>query len=402
MSDPVSYKEHFSRFIAAAPGRLHFAAHSHHLWPDVTFDAQAACWQDAARLADRKWDRIFGEIIPDTQRRIAAVLGLSDPATLAFAPNTHEFLRRLLSCLPAGRPGRILCSDGEFHSFTRQVARLEEEGLLQVTRVPVEPFGDFAGRFVEAAGKGVDGRGAAAGGFDMVYVSQVFFNSGFAIDALDDFVGQLAKEDALLVVDGYHGFLARATDLSGIEGKAFYLSGGYKYAMAGEGVCFLHAPPGLCARPRDTGWYAAFGALEQPGGGAVAYAGDARRFLGATFDPVGLYRQRAVLAWLADLGLTAADIHDHALRLQCLFLEELDRKAPSCLPLGSLLLDPRRVPCGNFLTFDLGAAAAGALHGRLLDADIITDYRGGRLRFGFGLYQDAAEVVQLVDRLAGL
>ena len=26
------------------------AAHSHHLWPDVTFEAQMAAWQDAAAL----------------------------------------------------------------------------------------------------------------------------------------------------------------------------------------------------------------------------------------------------------------------------------------------------------------------------------------------------------------
>src|SRR3546814_15458521 len=66
--------------------------------------------------------------------------GLDDASSLAFAPNTHDFLRRLLSCLPVGRPPRILTSDGEFHSFTRQAARLEEEGLAAVTRVPVEPF----------------------------------------------------------------------------------------------------------------------------------------------------------------------------------------------------------------------------------------------------------------------
>ena len=32
----MSYKKHFSRALEAHPGRLHFAAHSHHLWPDVT------------------------------------------------------------------------------------------------------------------------------------------------------------------------------------------------------------------------------------------------------------------------------------------------------------------------------------------------------------------------------
>ncbi len=31
------------------PERLHLAAHSHHLWPDASFDGQVECWDDAAR-----------------------------------------------------------------------------------------------------------------------------------------------------------------------------------------------------------------------------------------------------------------------------------------------------------------------------------------------------------------
>jgi len=44
---------HFSRSREADPGRLHFAAHSHHPWPDTTQAAHAAYWLDAAQLLDR-------------------------------------------------------------------------------------------------------------------------------------------------------------------------------------------------------------------------------------------------------------------------------------------------------------------------------------------------------------
>ena len=40
----MSYKHLFRRFLDANPERLHFAAHSHHLWPDVTFEAQQQAW----------------------------------------------------------------------------------------------------------------------------------------------------------------------------------------------------------------------------------------------------------------------------------------------------------------------------------------------------------------------
>ncbi|MBX6746005.1 MAG: aminotransferase, partial [Acetobacteraceae bacterium] len=48
-------------------------------------------------------------------------------------------MQRILSCLRVHRTPRLLTTDGEFHSFARQVARLEEEGLLAVTRIPSEP-----------------------------------------------------------------------------------------------------------------------------------------------------------------------------------------------------------------------------------------------------------------------
>ena len=40
----MSFKALFSRSLGADPERLHFAAHSHHLWPDASFAGQvAAC-----------------------------------------------------------------------------------------------------------------------------------------------------------------------------------------------------------------------------------------------------------------------------------------------------------------------------------------------------------------------
>ena len=56
----MSFKKLFSRSLLADPERLHFAAHSHHLWPDASFDGQVDAWNDAAWLADRKWERIIG------------------------------------------------------------------------------------------------------------------------------------------------------------------------------------------------------------------------------------------------------------------------------------------------------------------------------------------------------
>jgi len=383
----LSYKAHFQRFLEADPARLHFAAHSHHLWPDVTFAAQERCWLDAARLADRKWERIFGEVIPSVQRGVARILNLSRPADIVFAPNTHSLLNRLLSCLTPGRPLQVLTTDGEFHSLTRQLRRLEEDGLARIDWLAVEPFDDFAERFAAAA---------AGGGYDLVYVSQVFFNSGFALSDLGALVAAVPDPETFVAVDGYHGFLALPSDLATIEARAFYLAGGYKYAMAGEGAAFLHAPPGIGARPRDTGWYAAFGALESGEGARIGYGKDGSRFLGATFDPSGLYRLDAVLGWLAEQGLDATAIHTHALALQKSFLTGLGGLNLAALHPGQLVV-PEATRRGNFLTFR--TAAAGEIYDKLLARNVITDHRADRLRFGFGLYQDDNDVARLCEVL---
>jgi selenocysteine lyase/cysteine desulfurase len=371
----------FSHFLGAEPGRLHFAAHSHHPWPDVTRAAQLEAWDTAARLQDGKWDLVLGPVWEEARRRVAGVLDLPDPATLCFAPNTHEFVVRILSALPE-RP-RVLTTTGEFHSFNRQMARLEEEGLVRVTRVPAEPGTEVPARLAEAA------RGEK---FDLVWVSQVFFNSGFAAGA-DKLAAAAGDGGAALVIDGYHGFMALPTSLAAVADRAFYLAGGYKYAMAGEGACFLHAPPGWLPRPRNTGWFAAFGDLSGPQTG-VPFARNGMRFMGATFDPSGLFRLVAALRWLEARGVSVADIHAHAHALQARFVEGLAGTGLDPARLVVPLAEPRR---GNFLCFDLPDAEAWSA--KLGARKVVTDRRGSRLRFGFGPYQTAAEVEALLDRL---
>jgi kynureninase len=376
---------HFSRY-RAAPGRIHLAAHSHHYWPDVTREAQLLAWDDACLHADEKWGPVFTEVIPAVQRGIAAMLHLPDPGSIAFAPNTHDFVRRLLSALP-DKP-RILTSDGEFHSFSRQAARLEEEGLIDVERVPHEPVATFPARLRAAA---------ARGGHHMVFVSQVLFNAGCTSGDLAALAAATPDPATLVVIDGYHGFMALPTDLSAIAARVFYIGGGYKYAMAGENVCFMHCPPGYAPRPRDTGWFAAFGALTAKQQG-VPYGEDGSRFWGATFDPVGFYRQRAVFDWMESVGLTVEAVHAHALALQARFLAGIERSGVDALKQARLVTPMDTMQRGHFLTFE--TPAAGDVYKRLLERRIITDVRGDRIRFGFGVYQTAADIDGAVQAIA--
>lgn len=381
----MTYKTLFSRALSLDPERLHFAAHSHHLWPDASFDGQVRAWAEANQFADRKWDLIFGEVVPEAQRHVAQELRLPSPDTVVFAPNTHDLLLRIVSGLER-KPARILSTDGEFHSFRRQGERWEEAGEAVITRIPLHPFETFDDRFVEAA------RG---GGFDLIVVSQVFFRTGQTFRRIADLAALADPAGPWVVVDGYHGFMAAPTDLSAVADRIFYVAGGYKYAMSGEGVCFLHAPPGFCPRPVITGWFAEFGDLEGPPGG-VQYRADGGRFWGATFDASALYRFNGVRRMLDEAGLTTADVAVHARGLMQAF-----QSAAAAGEAGRLqdaeLLNPvtDETVRARFLAFR--HKDAQAWRKRLLDADVVTDVRDDVIRFGFGLYQDDADLRRLIE-----
>ena len=373
----------FSRSVGRKDAPLHAAAHNHHPWPDVSHDAQIAAWNEAAQLLDRKWDRIYDHVIPEAQNHIARQLNLPDPTTIAFGPNTHSFVLRLLSCLPT--PARILTTDSEFMSFARQVARLEEDGLVTVTRIPVRPFGDFEARFSQAA---------ADGTYDLVFFSHAFFDSGYAIADPAAIVRAVRRDEALVAIDGYHAFMARPVDISSIAARAFYLAGSYKYAMAGEGCCFLHCPPGYGARPRDTGWFAGFSGLEARGG-SVFYPADGSRFLGATFDLSALYRFNAVQNWLLRENFSVPEMLGHVRVLEQHFLAAIAGGRHSISP--TMLCVPNAKLRGRFLAFATPEAAK--IVTRLAEQNIIADHRGDILRIGFGIYHGEHEVGRLTDAL---
>ncbi|MBR0551035.1 aminotransferase class V-fold PLP-dependent enzyme [Stakelama marina] len=377
----TSYKHLFQRSLGAAPDRLHFAAHSHHLWPDASYVGQLAAWQDAARLADRKWERVMGELWPAAQRHVADELALPDPETVVFAGNTHDFLIRIASAI-SRRPLRILTSEGEFHSFRRQAARWVEAGEAVVDTLPAD----------EHIVAGMVARAGAAE-YDLILVSDVMFGSGMVTAGIEQLAALARPEGPWVVIDGYHSFMAVERSLEAIADKVFFLAGGYKYAMAGEGVGILHAPPGYGARPVVTGWYAEFDDLSLPPG-SVGYAPDARRFLGATFDPSGLYRFVAVRDMLRDEGLTTAAINSHAAMLKDRFLDGL-KGTP--LADAQILNPPGDGPQARFLA--LRCANAQDWQARLMAEDVVTDVRGDVLRIGFGLYQDEADVDALLGVL---
>jgi selenocysteine lyase/cysteine desulfurase len=375
-------KHHYQRFINANPGLQHYACHSHHYWPDVTRQAVLDYWDDAAALVDHKWDRFFSDRVPRLQQYIADLLNTGQPEQIAFAGNTHELLYRVLSSLDVSKPVSIVTTDSEFHSFTRQVNRLDELSNVTVHRVPAEPFDSFEARFIEQVNR-VDP--------ELVFFSEVFFNSGVAVDSVADIVNQINRQDAIVMVDGYHAFCALPIDIASVKQRIFYLAGGYKYAQGGEGVCFMHCPKNILLRPMYTGWFAEFGELQKFKSRKVDYAKNGFHYAGATMDLSGVYRQLAVFDLWQQESVTVAKIHQHVQTLQKAFIKKLDA-------LNSKYLNSSHLICndlshhGHFLSFRLSEENASKLHQHFKAHGVLTDYRGAVLRFGFASYHEEQDI----------
>jgi selenocysteine lyase/cysteine desulfurase len=215
------------------------------------------------------------------------------------------------------------------------------------------------------------------------------FRSGLRFDGVAELEDRASPDGMWAVVDLYHSFMALPSDFGAVADRVFFLGGGYKYAMAGEGAGFIHAPLGFAERPQNTGWFADFGAIEAKQG-EVGYSRDGGRFLGATYDPTGLYRFNAVRAMLAREGLSTDAITARCAILRQAMIEAIHAGDAGVLAEAELLEPNTHGPNARFIA--LRHTNATQWKASLMAADLITDARDDVLRIGFGLYQDEDDV----------
>ena len=124
----------------------------------------------------------------------------------------------------------------------------------------------------------------------------------------------------------------------------------------------------------------------------VDYSKNGFHFAGSTMDYSPLYRQLSVFELWKSEGVTVAQIHVHVQNLQNAFLTQLETLDQNALSKGQLLMQDAQNH-GHFLTFELqDAAKTEALYQYLKQHNIMTDYRGTRLRFGFATYHDVEDI----------
>lgn len=360
----MSFKAHFAHYLGARPGRLYCAGHLRHPWPNVSMDGQLKAW--AGQAEGMAYSLEQG--LADAQVYIARVLGLEDGSTIRFDASRETWILRALMAR-GNAPLKVLTTDSEAADFSEALELLEARGRAKVTYVPQEPFNSLGDRLAQEAHRGR---------FDLVWVSQVFANTGFWLTELAGLIQVAARPETQVVIDGQLGFMAVPFDLGPLAAQACYLAGSGPYAMAGEGLHFLYQPP-----------------IPEPDIPQDELHDTPPPRLPA-LDPSALYRFIAVLRWASDNGLEPGLIHVHAVSLQDDFLKRLDGLWLKVLN-SAYLLPPQGTARGNFLTFRHHSAPE--IQRRLEVLNVETDCIEDRLRISFGIHLGPEDMPELAGRI---
>jgi len=304
-----------------------------------------------------------------------------------LSQNTHQLLVSWLSALELNRDSKIITTDGEFHSMSRQLKRLREEGV-EIIDLPSRPD-DL---FIDRLKKEIDDDTTA------LMCSRVYFQSGLINSAISEAAAVARSHGVPFLIDDYHGtnvvpLSLKAADLE----DCYLLIGGYKYLQWGEGNCFLRYPANRNLRPVITGWFASFSTLENSQNNQKIQYKDANQlFASATFDSTSQFRAAAVVDFFREHGLTPAVLRRQYLQ-QIAFMREKFMELKINKSLISLYHNENIEHNGGFLA--LHTSYALSLQKMLLEHGIFTDARGNTLRLGPAPYTTSKQIEEAFDVL---
>ncbi len=368
------YKKYYSDFLNSHKNQIHFAAHSHHFWPNSAKQGHYESYDISQKMSDQKWDYIFSKLLPDVKKIISSQINFSRFEDISFASNTHELLIKIISSYFEQDKIKILTTTNEFHSLSRQLKRFQEDEKFEIKSINNESESFHQDMLSTLKSEP----------FDLIIISHVAYNSGliYPLEQIEELVRN--KGNASFVLDAYHGYCAIPTDISNISDDIFYMAGAYKYAQAGEGMCFTTIPKNCSLRPQITGWFASFSTLES-GSDKIEYDQNGMRFWGSTMDFTAFFRFRSVWQFFANEGFTLEQNYQYIKKLQKHFLNDF--------PYQENIVEADLEKVGQFITIQFSSAKeAQDFHQSLLAKNILTDFRGNRLRFGFSPYLDLEDI----------
>jgi selenocysteine lyase/cysteine desulfurase len=329
-------------------------------------------------------------------------------------------------------PIRILTTDTEFYSLTRQMNRFMElpKSCFDILVVEAQPAASLLARIARKLRGGDSSEGELNSSLrvDMVYVSQITYTQQLLIPNIRQFVESLRSvlgpNNGTIVIDGYHGCGAVPTSLAGVD--AVYVAGMLKHMSSSDNMAFAVLPTSVhsTCRPMLTGWLADLSVLggTSPGismGSAVNFT-PGYQLMGSTPSfHTTLLTFNAVMDVWAKHGMSVDFAHEHVMQLQEAFLGGLQEYEASASTVGNDLPSTGK-PTGHkvinsstlsswsrhdarasrshtlvFVTQDPSEAAAAVAQFHALG--IAIDSRKCFIRIGFGLNHSLQDVARLVD-----
>jgi kynureninase len=375
--DSTSLRKSYRAFLR--PGRVLLTGHSHQAWPDCVRAAQMAYFDDTAEWIDDKWEQIIFPKMQSVGERILERMGMERSDDIAWGKSTHELVFRLFSCFRWDSSLRIVTTTSEFHSMNRQLARLQEEGVV-VDWVDASDRANLPGKL----------RKALLNRPAILAVSAVFFEDAHLLPDLQQIVDEAQEQGCWVVVDAYHAFNVVPITWGTRRDRLFVVAGGYKYAQFGEGICWLRIPKDCQLRPVYTGWFADFGSLGRPRSGHVGYANNGMRFMGATFDASGFYRAEAVLDHWDSFKLSVQRLRDISVYQTTFLLKQFEKMAFRPEQIKPISPQNANLRAG-FVTFR--TPEASLLAKQLRKHDVYVDARNDGLRLGPAPYLNEEEML---------
>lgn len=350
--------------------------------PSATADALAGYADDWATHGVRAWEEGWWDAAVATGDLVAPILG-APPGTVAMQPNVTTASAIVRSCFDwSSERNRIVFTELNFPSVMYLYDGARREGAeIEVVPAAEDGISVDTDRLLDA----IDERTA------LVPISHVAFRSAFVQDAAA--VCEKALEvGARVCLDVYQSAGTLPLDLEG-WGADFAVGGCLKWLCGGPGNGFLYVREDLhdALEPSVTGWMASADPFAFAP--ALERSRSIWRFLTGTPDVAAHLAARPGLEIVREVGVGA--IREKSVRQTGRILDRARSR-------GIAARTPER-PERRGGTVTLAPAEAEAISRRLLDEEILIDFRpGAGIRLSPHFYTRDDECDLAVDRIAEL
>jgi selenocysteine lyase/cysteine desulfurase len=315
-------------------------------------------------------------------REVAGRLLHNDPSRIAILTGTSELLGQCPLLVRLRRDATILAVSSDFPAITRPWIRQSDLGRIRVRFVDDLPERDLTDAIINA----IDETTA------VIAVSTVQYATGTLVD-----VRRLARGaqevDAFLIVDATQAAGAIRVDTSTLEADVVVTSG-YKWLGGHGGVALAAVSESFLKElPILPGWIGAANPFDFDAK-SVSFASDARRFTQSTMSYVSIAGLTVSIEQLLSLGENR--VEEHARQLAAMLVDGAREYGWEPFhDVHNVAASPHIISLGH------SRRRAQETVEKLRDQRIICSARGERIRVSLAPYNDAGDVMKLVQALAG-